>query len=108
MRHKLRFFNLILIVVFIFSFTACTTPKTAATSTETTAETTTTQATTTGEATTTTVGTTTISMKEAIDNVKKGVKDFVENVTPWLLDHGIKIFIIIIVVQLIRRFGRIF
>jgi len=108
MRHKLRFFNLILIVVFIFSFTACTTPKTATTSTETTAEITTTQATTTGEATTTTVGTTTISMKEAIDNVKKGVKDFVENVTPWLLDHGIKIFIIIIVAQLIRRFGRIF
>ena len=29
MRHKLRLFNLILIVVFIFSFTACTIPKTA-------------------------------------------------------------------------------
>ena len=28
MRHKLRLFNLILIVVFIFSFTACTIPKT--------------------------------------------------------------------------------
>ena len=39
MRHKLRLFNLILIVVFIFSFTACTIPKAA---TEiTTAETTT-------------------------------------------------------------------
>ena len=98
--------NLILIVVFIFSFTACTTPKTT---TETTAaETTTTQTTTTGEATTTTVETTTINMKGAIDNVKKAVKDFVENVTPWLLDHGIKIFVIIIVAQLIRRFGRIF
>ena len=34
MRHKLRLFNLILLVVFIFSFTACTTLKTA---TETTA-----------------------------------------------------------------------
>ena len=30
MRHKLRLFNLILIVVLIFSFTACTTPKAAA------------------------------------------------------------------------------
>ena len=30
MRHKLRLFNLILIVVFIISFTACTIPKTAA------------------------------------------------------------------------------
>ena len=30
MRHKLRLFNLILIVVFIFSFTACTIPKTTA------------------------------------------------------------------------------
>lgn len=39
MRHKLRLFNLILIVVFIFSFTACTIPKTA---TETTAAETTT------------------------------------------------------------------
>ena len=28
MRHKLRLFNLILIVVFIFSFTVCTAPKT--------------------------------------------------------------------------------
>ena len=28
MRHKLRLLNLVLIVVFIFSFTACTTPKT--------------------------------------------------------------------------------
>jgi hypothetical protein len=36
MRNKLRLLNLVLIVVFIFSFTACTTPKTAATSTETT------------------------------------------------------------------------
>ena len=31
MRHKLRLLNLILIVVFIFNFTACTTPKTAPT-----------------------------------------------------------------------------
>jgi len=31
MRHKLRLFNLILIVVFIFSFTACAIPKTAPT-----------------------------------------------------------------------------
>jgi hypothetical protein len=38
MRHKLRLFNLVLIVVFIFGFTACTTPK-AVTET-TTAETT--------------------------------------------------------------------
>ena len=30
MRHKLRLFNLVIIVVFIFSFTACTAPKTAA------------------------------------------------------------------------------
>ena len=29
MKHKLRLFNLVLIVVFIFSLTACTTPKTA-------------------------------------------------------------------------------
>ena len=29
MRQKLRLLNLVLIVVFIFSFTACTTPKTA-------------------------------------------------------------------------------
>ena len=29
MRHKLRLFNLVIIVVFIFSFTACTAPKTA-------------------------------------------------------------------------------
>jgi hypothetical protein len=35
MRHKLRLLNLVLVVVFIFSFTACTTPKTAA---ETTAQ----------------------------------------------------------------------
>ena len=38
MRHKLRLFNLILIVVFIFSFTACTIPKTVTETT--TAETT--------------------------------------------------------------------
>ena len=31
MRHKIRLFNLVLIVVFIISFTACTTPKTAPT-----------------------------------------------------------------------------
>ena len=37
MRHKLRLLNLVLIVVFIFSFTACTTPKT--TTETTTAET---------------------------------------------------------------------
>jgi len=29
MRRKLRLFNLLLIMVLIFSFTACTTPKTA-------------------------------------------------------------------------------
>ena len=29
MRHKLRLFKLILIVVLVFSFTACTIPKTA-------------------------------------------------------------------------------
>jgi len=38
MRHKLRLFNLILIVVFIFSLTACTIPKTVTETT--TAETT--------------------------------------------------------------------
>ena len=42
MRHKLRLLNLALIVVFIFSFTACTVPKTA---TETTTETTVTETT---------------------------------------------------------------
>jgi len=45
MRHKLRLLNLVLIVVFIFSFTACTAPKTAAETT--TAETTITKTTTT-------------------------------------------------------------
>ena len=29
MRHKLRLFNLVLIIILIFSFTACTTLKTA-------------------------------------------------------------------------------
>lgn len=29
MRHELRLLNLVLIMVFIFCFTACTTPKTA-------------------------------------------------------------------------------
>ena len=52
MRPKLRLLNLVLIVVFIFSFTACTIPKTAAEITI--AETTTTQAETTTAAETTT------------------------------------------------------
>ena len=52
MRHKLRLFNLVLVVVFIFSFTACAIPKTDAEITI--AETTTTQAETTTAAETTT------------------------------------------------------
>jgi len=45
MRHKLRLFNLILIVVFIFSFTACTTPKAVTETTTTQTETTVTETT---------------------------------------------------------------
>ena len=52
MRHKLRLLNLVLIVVFIFSFTACTTPKTATEATVTTIIETTASETTTSEATT--------------------------------------------------------
>ena len=49
MKHKLRLLNLVLIVVFIYSFTACTIPKTA---TETTTAVTTKTETTAPEATT--------------------------------------------------------
>jgi len=67
MRHKLRLLNLILIVVFIFSFTACTIPKTA---TETTTAETITVETTTPETTTpiTTVPETTIIEEPNIDS----------------------------------------
>ena len=53
MRRKLRFFNLALIVLLIFGFTACNTPKTAteATVTETTIPETTVSETTTAETT---------------------------------------------------------
>ena len=63
MRHKLILFNLLLIVVFIFSFTACTTPKTA---TETTAAQTTIPETVT-IITTTTIVETTATETTAID-----------------------------------------
>lgn len=36
------------------------------------------------------------------------IQKITENITPWLLDHGIKILAIIIVAQLVRRFGGIF
>ena len=73
MRHKLRLLNVVLVVVFIFSFTACTTPKTA---TETTiAETITTQAETTTaiETTTTQAETTTETMSStSLESDKEG------------------------------------
>lgn len=36
------------------------------------------------------------------------IQKITENITPWLLDHGIKILVIIIVAQLVRRFSGIF
>ena len=74
MRHKLRVFSLVLIVVFIFIFTACTTPKTA--SETTTVETTITEtavASTTAETTTTQAETTTETMSStSLEGDKEG------------------------------------
>jgi len=36
------------------------------------------------------------------------IQKIIQSIIPWLLDHGIKILVIIIVAQFIRRFGRIF
>jgi len=36
------------------------------------------------------------------------IQRIIQNTTPWLLDHGIKILVIIVVAQLIRRFSGIF
>jgi len=36
------------------------------------------------------------------------IQKIIANLTPWLLDHGIKILVIIIVAQIIRRFSGIF
>ncbi|RJP43780.1 mechanosensitive ion channel family protein [Candidatus Parcubacteria bacterium] len=36
------------------------------------------------------------------------IQKVVNNINPWLLDHGIKILIIIIVAQFIRKFSRVF
>ena len=66
MRHKLRLFNLILIVVLVFSFTACTIPKTV---TETTTVQTTKTETTAPE---TTVAVTTIPETTAPEAATKG------------------------------------
>jgi len=70
MRHKLRLLNLILIVVFIFSFTACNVPKTA---TETTAEATVTETTAQIEETETT---TAVEITETEEEFEDSNKDF--------------------------------
>ena len=36
------------------------------------------------------------------------LQKFVQNITPWFLDHGVKIVAIIIVAYLIRKFAGIF
>ena len=74
MRHKLRLLNLILVVVLIFSFTACSIPKTATETT--TVETTITEtavASTTAETTTTQAETTTETMSStSLESDKEG------------------------------------
>ena len=71
MRHRLRLLNLILIMVFIFSFTACTTPKTAAetTAAETTITETTAPVTTIPETTAKTTVTETTEVEEEFEEV---------------------------------------
>jgi len=44
----------------------------------------------------------------SIENMQDFIQKVVNNINPWLLDHGIKILIIIIVAQFIRKFSRVF
>ena len=90
MRHKLKLFNLVLIVVFVFSFTACTTPKTAPeTKTTETAITKTT-------APETTVAETTILEKQytvtvyTLNNKGKETVKFAKNEVGWSQEELIK------------------